>query len=320
MKKFIFIAAVLFVSLSFGCGDEPASNSNGPPVKTANTTTNAVPSATQPVNRPYNAMADSAPPKPGGNSHRSKGKTNTAYGQAPNSNAKATAPPDAPAAPAEKKDEGLFSFPPPKVTSSTTIDTAKFLNPQGPTTFANVADKLALSLARAGYKDKYKYFWNDADEFAVVTRIERVDAEGRPLAGPVERWDGSEELPVARDMQEYGRYLISGKKVFYRVFAFVVSRKNYNFYGNSPPSFEMAAKWSDKGMPALGDEEATTIQDVIFTEKYHCYALLYLFVNHNSLDTPKSVDSLEKGEKYLRSGLNDDANLHLSLTNITFGE
>jgi hypothetical protein len=222
---------------------------------------------------------------------------------------------------AEKRDEGLFSFPPPKVISYALIPSADIADASGTTPFSQVSEKLASGLDEAGYSsDRYAFFWNETDEFAVVTAMERINEDGKPLDEP-DRWNVSTSLPRARDAGEYTRYLFSGKKVFYRVLAFVVTsrRSGKSFNRNSPPDFVMAKNWMNKGEPELGDGESSTIQNVFFTNRYRCYALLYLFVNHTSLDNPTSVDLLKEGDETLIEGLNLKAEDHLRNSNVKFG-
>jgi hypothetical protein len=196
------------------------------------------------------------------------------------------------------------------------------LNPAGPTTFDFVGQKVAAALETAGYTpEKYAYFWNDRDEFAIVTAMERIEADGNPLPEP-ERWNGSTNLPRAHRFDEYFRYLFGGKIVYYRVFAFVVTSKRYgrSFLRNSPPDFGMALNWMNKGEPQLGEGDGSTaIETASFNERYRCYALLYLFVNHTSLDSPRSVDSLTGPEMGLEEGLNKQTESHLANTHVNIG-
>jgi hypothetical protein len=237
--------------------------------------------------------------------------------------ADATPAPPTPTTKTEKKDEGLFSFPPPKVVSYSLINNGDLLNREGQTTFAQVSEKLAAGLRRGGYvtDDKYAYFWSEKDEFAVVTAMERVNFDGTPLLGNT-RWDESAHLPHAHNWSEYFSYLVGGKRVYYRVFAFVVTakRSGNSFKRNSPPDFQMAQNWKSKGEPTLGESESpATIGDVIYTDRYKCYALLYLFVNHTRLDAPKAINALAENDKGLTQGVNREAADHLRLTGINFG-
>lgn len=219
----------------------------------------------------------------------------------------------------EKKDEGLFSFPPPKVTSYAQLDVKKLLNPDGQTTFSQVSQKLAAALEKSGYNPStgYSFFWNEADEFAIVTAMERINPDGKAFEG-IERWNSSPELPKAKS-GEYFKDLIYGKKVYYRVFAFVVTAKRTgrSFYRNNPPEFEMARSWKNRGEDEFGNGESTAIKEVVFDEKYKCFVLLYLFANHTSLDNPQFVDS-EK-DNSLKEGLELDTLNQLKRAEINVG-
>lgn len=220
----------------------------------------------------------------------------------------------------ERKDEGLFSFPPPRATAYRSLDYRYLLSPARPPTFENAALKLSSALENAGYdQSAYSYFWSGNDEFAVVTRMERVSEDGEPLGGG-KRWDDSDVLPSASGAKQYGNYLFAGRKTFYRVFAFIVTPKNYNFRRNTPPSFEMAREWMNKGEPVLGGDAPGGVREAPLTDRYKFFALLYLFVNHTSLDSPKSIDKLEPAELRLLETLNRDATAHLEKTKINFGE
>ena len=226
---------------------------------------------------------------------------------------------------ADKKEEGMFSFPPPKFTSYTQIKNEYLANPSGPTDFSFVADRLAEVLEQAGYAapEKFAFFWNDQNEFAVVTAMERIDEAGRPF-GPSDRWidpnTTSPALPQASDADEYVRFLFGGKRVYYRVFAFVVSSKwRPRRLNTTPPDFFAALNWTTKGEEQLGGDEPAVIQSIPFGDKYHCYALLYLFVNHTSLDRPVSVDTPEGSQAVLTRGLEKEIERHLTEADIVFG-
>ncbi len=311
MKNLSLIYVGVFSIWLSGCGSEMANSSTNAPPRTP-VTTNA---------KPANNVADSKTPnfKPANSTANlpTKGVNTNSTGNSE----KSTPKPAATATPAaEKKDDGLFSFPPPKVTDVSEVKPSD-LGAGENTTLLQVSEKLTDGLEKAGYKqNKYSFFWNDRDEFAIVTAMERVNADGSNFKE--DRWVEDKNLPSANGFKEYFRYLIEGKKVFYRVFAFVVtarrSRQSFKNIG-SPPEFVTALNWKNKGEPNLGDGETTTIESAVFTPKHKCFVLLYLFVNHTSLDLPKSVDSLNDNEKRLQEELVKEADMHINNTNLHFG-
>ena len=306
------LALFPLVFISLACGDASPTNSS-------NTNANRINR-----NTPVPATSSNANLVPAnGHSNRpiiSNSQVNS-LGRS-NSSIRPSLPTPPPAAITEKRDEGLFSFPPPQVTSYALLKSEELLNPAGPSTFDFVSQKIAGALENAGFgPEKYAYFWNDRDEFAIVTAMERIEPDGSPLTGS-DRWNGSTNLPRAHRFDDYFRYLFGGKIVYYRVLAFVVTSKRYgrSFHRNSPPDFGMALNWMNKGEPQLGEGDGSSpIEAVPFDTGYRCYALLYLFVNHTSLDRPKSVDSLTGAEMGLEEGLEKQTESHLANTHINIG-
>lgn len=317
MRNWLSLLLVSTACGALACGDSARTNAN----RVINVSATRTPSSNQtnslpPVNSTANANFPS----------------NTTANFATPTTARTPSVTPTPMPVREKRDEELFSFPPPKVTSYEPIDPKTLMNPSGGTDFREVADRLASGLRRAGYtEDKYKFFWNDRNEFAVVTAMERIHTDGTPLGVredgtntyDAERFNSSTSLPRASGITEYFRYLFSGKRVFYRVFAFVVTPRRYrrNFYSNSPPDFATAVNWNEKGEAQLGDGESGSIEFVPFTDEYNCFALLYVFVNHTSLEGPRSVDLLQsKDQMELRDGLDVTTKNHLRLSRIDFGQ
>jgi hypothetical protein len=72
--------------------------------------------------------------------------------------------------------------------------------------------------------------------------MERIHADGSPFDDE-RRWEISESLPSAYDLGEYFEYLIYGKRAYHRVFALIVTKKDYDFYENTSPR----SKWRKDG-------------------------------------------------------------------------
>jgi len=319
MKKFKLILIFTLSILFSGCAGDVASNNS------SNSRGNTTPT-------PFNVNTSSGANTLNSNIYADSNTGSTSNTSTTNTgNTKppvqppATPKPSATPPPEDKKDEGLFSFPPPKVTDAHTVNTAVFMNPNGmPTNLSQVSGKLLDGLKKAGYGDgTYTFFWNDKDEFAVVTAMERIELNGAKFASDNARWVKAAGLPDAHGLGEYFKYLIEGKRVYYRVFAFVITprRNRQSFTKGTPPDFKTALNWvhSVSGSDTLGDGETTTIESVLFTEKYKCFALLYLFVDHTSLDAPKAIDPMDPNIQKLTQGLSTNAEEHLNNTKINFG-
>jgi hypothetical protein len=312
IKKIAFTQLLLLAVVLSGCGGESANNTSANANKT-----NAARPANTAINVPYDRVRT--------------GNTTLADSNVAATNATRPIPKEAPKPvispgtvptappPVEKKDEGLFSFPPPKVIDYGIVPRAELVNEGEETRFSQISDRLGEALRRAGYDEKYSYFWNDKEEFAIVTAMERVSEDGSPLAGN-ERWADNDLLPRAHGPGDYIRYLISGKKTYYRVMAFVVTsrRSAGSFLRGNSPEFTTALGWKNTGEAELGDGGPPTIEDVVFGENFKCFALLYLFVNHTSLDRPKSLDKLVENELDLKEGMETSVENHLERTGILF--
>ncbi len=299
MKILWLSLAAICLALLAGCAEQAANSSSNTNAKPVNRNGNS--SVPTPVQTPTTGSSGNVQANKSGNQ-----PTNTAQ---PTPSATATPVAE------RKKEEGLFSFPPPKTMSVTEISAAELAAVTGQTTLAQVSEKLAGGLERAGYgKNDYSYFWNERDEFAVVTAMERVNPDGS--AFQTNRWVEDDSLPSAGSGQ-YLSYLVSGKKVYYRVFAFIITarseRTRRSFQRGSVPEFNTALNWENKGDEDLGGGggEVTPVESVVWSEKHRCFALVYLFVNHTSLDAPKSVDALGKGEIRLTGDLNKDADAQI---------
>lgn len=223
----------------------------------------------------------------------------------------------------EKKDEGLFAFPPPKAIDVYEIPLEDLATAGGAKDFAAISRRLSDALKNAdhGYSDNFYYFWNNDAEFAIVTKMERVSADGTPLAGS-ERWLNTKVMPTAIDLPTYFEYLFYGKTVYYRVLSFVVSakRKRSAFTRGATADFATASSWGDKGESRLGDGDGTS--DIELTEvtgKFYVFALLYLFVNHTSLDEPKALNAEDPHVEMLKANVNQEIEDHLKNTGIKIG-
>jgi hypothetical protein len=237
-------------------------------------------------------------------------------------------PPQEPSPSTGKKVEGLFSFPPPRALDEFDIPNVQLANREGQTTFSDVSQKLSDGLRQAGYpEEKYSYFWNNENEFALVTAMERVNIKGEPILTE-ERFEVSPMLQAATLWDgKYWEFLFSGKKEYFRVLVFIVTSKDLSFTGKDvgSPTFEMAASWKSQGTRRLGSspKDGGVDQGVVgvtYDDRYHCSVLLYLFVNHTSLEGPMAATLLKDEGSYLLTGLNKDVRRNLKVTNIPFGE
>jgi hypothetical protein len=173
MSKFILILSILYLITVSSCGD----NYQTANTRANSTNTNAVRPTPVETAKTANVQTTNSLPT--------------------NSNGQTTSP-------TPKKDESLFSFPPPRVVDFTEIPSQLLVNSAGQTTFSDVSQKMAAGLENAGYtKGKYAYFWNNDNEFAIVTKLERINPDGTPFNDEIERWEIRNHLPTAHGLSEY---------------------------------------------------------------------------------------------------------------------
>ena len=177
----------------------------------------------------------------------------------------------------DKKDEGMFSFPPPRATTFLVKDVVAD-GPGEQISLNQYMSKIREALSRAGYGDDRMVYFSHKREFALVTALERIDENGKPLEP--KRW--SEAIPTAGGLGEYFNYLFYGKKILYRFTAFVVSEDGINPRRGQPPEFQSAKKWIEKGEISTDkiNVGTQTAQTFMLDKNYKCYVLIYNFERH----------------------------------------
>lgn len=123
-----------------------------------------------------------------------------------------------------------FPWPPPRATAKTLLP-SHLLASGNIDTLGAVAAKIDSAVARAGIQEWAVYTIGDSG-FAYVTRLERIDQDGRPKPPP-DRWPGdSGEGPRNRSFLQYIKSLFVAEPGFYRVIAVVVTSRPVADIGN----------------------------------------------------------------------------------------
>lgn len=207
---------------------------------------------------------------------------NASTGNVTNVNTKPTPPPTP--SPTEdpkqndsgKKDEGMFSFPPPKPTTYLTKEIVN--NPGEQIILEQYVAKIRNALIENGHPEDRLVYFSHKREFALVTGLERIDENGMPLAQS--RW--SEKIPTAGGIGEYFTYLFYGKRILYRFTAFVITEENINPRRGQIPEFETAKNWIEKGAASTDDLTVggQTPQTFTLDKNFKCFVLIYNFEKH----------------------------------------
>ncbi len=163
-------------------------------------------------------------------------------------------------------------WPPPPPSARATIPAELLSNSRtGVTRLWDVKSRLVLAMDKCGYEKSYYAVLNDG--FAIVTRIEQIEANGAPMKGG-ERWS----LEV-RGL-EFSRFLDSqywsdffGTKVgYFRLFVFIVTPHPFSAEGEKL-TLERAQDWLNEGSTDIPN----SIGQLVYSSNYRCEALIYEF-------------------------------------------
>jgi hypothetical protein len=125
---------------------------------------------------------------------------------------------------------------------------------------------LTAALAQTGYREKSYYAVPDG--FALVTRLEQIEIDGRSKT--LDRW--SADAPQVHSLRAYLDALLRAAPGYYRVVALVVTDVPFT-QSNGRVSESDALAWLRGGVPWL----PTAIADRPYTAEVACTALIYEF-------------------------------------------
>ena len=183
------------------------------------------------------------------------------------------APPDggdhvaAPSAkPGAKALSPLLPWPPPEPSARMVVPKMLLSNPA---TLGDVDDRLRAALRVAGYDD-LGYF-AVPNGFAAVTRLERIEPTGEPVAD-ASRWQMTVPADPSFSLFDYLRALLTAQTGHFRVIAFVVTP---TLFTGSPGEVDAvsARRWASTGRNAL----PPPMRSQVFTADYSVTALVYEF-------------------------------------------
>ena len=140
--------------------------------------------------------------------------------------------------------------------------------PQKPSiaTFRDVAKHLEAALIGAGYSPLQYYRIEGG--FAIVTSMESVDDQGRPLARAA-RWKVENDILSIR---QWLRALTSGNHQTCRVISIAVTNRAVSLDNTYLPLRDLQP-WRRDGVMAIPNDQA----DQVFTDAHQIYALVYMF-------------------------------------------
>ena len=146
----------------------------------------------------------------------------------------------------------FFPWPPPPASARMTLPENAF-DRAGMPTLKQAAETIETALRAAGFGD-WGYFSLPEEEggFGLVTRIEQINDDGKPLAGAA-RWM---VRPFAAATMTPLRSLVSIHRPVghYRVFVFVLSAKSAVDNPTEQATLPLAYEWNRRAQPRLGRE------------------------------------------------------------------
>lgn len=167
-------------------------------------------------------------------------------------------------------DTALFPWPPPEPTDRVRLDPRWFgTNINSTTAVSEVADAIQRALRTVGHM-QVGYQLIGCDGFAVISVLERIDSQGRPLQdnvrflppGTKERWS----------LTGYLTRLLSAPEGKYRQIVIIGTDKDWLGFDDPPTTAEVLAMMDD-GSERIPD----ILDDYLWRERHRLTALIYEF-------------------------------------------
>lgn len=190
-----------------------------------------------------------------------------------------------------------FPWPPPAASARQVIRRDLLAASRRLDRLGDVDALLSDALEHAGYTEKS--YWSVPLGFALATRLEQIDAAGKPKPPPA-RW--SAEMPRLTggfSLRAYLRALFTAEPGFYRIVVFIVTSALFSD-SNQPVTSDEARAWVAKGLNALPESLAGQPygSDVV------CTAMIYEFERQSGSEAQPLVPSpLDAHAHLVGSGL-----------------
>ena len=131
---------------------------------------------------------------------------------------------------------------------------------------------ITANLSKSGYQFRPNKYFYTPNGFALVTQIEQIDCEGKPL-DEAKRWAVNiSEFEKDFNLIDYLRSLSTEKDGRYRIFAFIVT-DDLNLRSRVDPTLEETEDWRMYGSTIL----PISIAEKKLTEAHYCRVYVYEF-------------------------------------------
>jgi hypothetical protein len=184
---------------------------------------------------------------------------------------KPSGPTAAPTAPvADALELPSFPWPPPRASALRGIPLGWLIDDSATARLRTLDERLGLALDHLGYAQRA--YFRAPGGYALVTRIERIEPDGRPRAG-AERWALDESAAGIFSITDYLRALFLARPGYFRVLVFTVTPQPFSTSGPPVTSAE-AIVWLQTGFNRLPEEIA---EIAVASAPFACTALIYEF-------------------------------------------
>lgn len=190
-----------------------------------------------------------------------------------------------------------FPWPPPAASARETVPGSLLAAGRSLDRLGGVDTILGAALERTGYAEKS--YWAVPRGFALATRLEQIDANGRPKPPPA-RWSAeTPRLAGEFSLSAYLRALFTADPGYYRIVVFIVTDALFSESDRSVSS-EEARSWVAKGLNALPE----SIASQPYGPSVVCTAMIYEFERRAGSEAQPLVPSPVDAHAHLvESGL-----------------
>ncbi|MCI4645727.1 MAG: hypothetical protein MRY64_13185 [Hyphomonadaceae bacterium] len=192
----------------------------------------------------------------------------------------------------------VFDWPPPEPSTKVSIPRGLLLLgiPEEDKTLGTVAQRLEAALVDAGYVE-FGYQATDCAGFALVTRMEQIDDEGKPLQGTARFEPPSDEAPWS--LGGFIRQLIGAPPGYYRQIVFVATTRPYEAENLAPPPSREDLDQMVENADAQALPESMAAEP--YTPAHKLHVLIYEFEKRRDEDPMQLMPSRLAGVTHVEA-------------------
>jgi hypothetical protein len=186
----------------------------------------------------------------------------------------------------------MFPWPPPEYSVSAVLDKSYFKQAK---TMFDIDNILTEALSDLGYDDR-SYF-EIPNGFALVTRIEQIQENGKPLTPPT-RWSVTVRAYDRLSWSSYLKALVFPPRGFFRIIVFAVTDNSFSS-SHKKATRAAAEQWLKSGIHQL----PARIGNKSFGANHLCMALIYEFKKVEANEAEQITGDLTGMEHLKNAGL-----------------